>query len=128
MVLLCWLFHKFDDGWSGNRGRLSGCSSLEECLREAVHDTLTRLFGSVATESIIEYSISKSLKRKGEESLVENSETFSQALHTILESSYTPVEKLILKDLYSKLGLEYEETQGYKFADYIGSCGEDLVS
>jgi len=98
---------------------LSGCSSLEECLREAVHDTLTRLFGSVATESIIEYSIFKSLKRKGEESLVENSETFSQALHTILESSYTTVEKLILKDLYSKLGLENEETQGYKFADYI---------
>jgi len=100
-------------------GRLSGFSSLEECLREVVRDTLTRLFGSVATESIIEYSISKSLNLKGEKSLVENPETFSQALHTILESSYTPVEKLILKDLYLKLGLEYEEIQGYKFADYI---------
>jgi len=36
------------------------------------------------------------------------------------------IENLILKNLYSKLGLKFEEKEGYEFSDYIKELRKKL--
>ena len=46
-------------------------------------------------------------------------EIFSASLEMLIVSAARAIEQIILKNLYSGLGLEFEEKQGYEFADYI---------
>jgi hypothetical protein len=46
-------------------------------------------------------------------------EAFAAGLEKIFGAGAAVLEKLILKNLYSKLGLKYEEKSEYAFADYL---------
>lgn len=53
------------------------------------------------------------------EMIAEKLEVLSAGLESLLGSAAFVVEQLILKNLHSKLGLEYEEKEGYDFSDYV---------
>ena len=46
-------------------------------------------------------------------------EVFSASFERLMVSAARVIEQIILKNLYSRLGLKFEEKQGYEFADYI---------
>ena len=52
-------------------------------------------------------------------------EVFSDVMRKLLGSSSTIVEKLILKNLFSKLGLDFVEKEGYRFQDYMKELKEE---
>lgn len=70
------------------------------------------------------------LRKVGEKSSLEpgnqawNVEVFSDVLRKLLGSSSIIVERLILKGLFSKLGLDFIEKEGYRLPDYIKELRE----
>jgi len=53
------------------------------------------------------------------EEIADKTEVFSAALEKLLSSAKPAIEKMILKNLYHKLELKFEEKKGYEFSDYI---------
>ena len=56
------------------------------------------------------------------EEIVEKAEVFSAGLKTLIGSAAPVIEKAILKNLYQRVDLEFEEKPDYTFSDYV----EDL--
>ncbi|MFB0562499.1 MAG: hypothetical protein ACETWM_14935 [Candidatus Lokiarchaeia archaeon] len=50
-------------------------------------------------------------------------EVLSDALRTIFGDSFTFIENLILKSLYSKIELKFEKKKDYDFLDYVKEAG-----
>ena len=90
---------------------------LDNMLLEAVDETMRQIFREDATKVIYNYLENNShLKR---EEIAEKPEVFSVGLERLLGSAAPVIEKLILKNLYSKLELKFEEKKGCEFSDYI---------
>jgi len=53
------------------------------------------------------------------ESIPKETDGFSQALNTIFGPGAQIIEKFILKELYRRLELNFEEKEGFTFADYV---------
>jgi len=90
---------------------------LDDLLLKTVDETLTQVFREEGAKVIYNYVENKChLKR---EEIVEKSEDFSAGLDRLLGSAAPVIEKLILKNLYHELRLEYAEKEGFGFSDYI---------
>ena len=84
---------------------------------EVVDETLKQIFRDDGAKVIYDFlENNSSLKR---EDLADNPETFSASLKRLMVSAAHVIEQMILKNLYSRLGLKFEEKEGYEFADYI---------
>ena len=91
--------------------------SLDDLLFSVVDETMKQVFRDVGTKVIYDYLANNShLKR---EEIAEKPEVFSAGLERLLVSAAPVIENLILKNLYSKLGLKFVEKEGYEFSDYI---------
>ena len=91
--------------------------SLDALLLSVVDETMKQVFAEVGTKVIYDFLGNNShLKR---EEIAEKPEVFSAGLERLMSSGAPVIENLILKSLYSKLGLEFEEKEGYEFSDYI---------
>jgi hypothetical protein len=96
--------------------------SLDNLLFDAVDETLRYIFREECANFILDYLENKChLNRRR---IAEESEVFSAGLDRLLTSARPVVEKLILKNLYSKLELRFEEKEGYRFSDYLRELKE----
>jgi len=64
--------------------------------------------------------------RRGE--IAEKPEVFSAGLERLMVSAARVIEILILKNLYRRLGLAFEEKEGYEFSDYVKELRKFLNS
>ena len=88
-----------------------------EFFVEVVDETLKQIFGYDGTMVIYDFLEKQSnVKLKD---VANKPEVFSASLERLMDSAAQVIEQIILKNLYSGLGLEFEEKQGYEFADYI---------
>ncbi len=95
----------------------ANAEKLDELLLDVVDETLKRVFKEAGAEAIYDYLENKChLKR---EEIAEKPEVFSAGLERMLGSGAPVMEKLVLKNLYRKLGLKFREKKGYGFSDYV---------
>ena len=96
--------------------------SLDDLLLSAVDETLKQVFREAGTKVIYDYLGNKyHLKR---EEIAEKPEVFYAGLKRLLSSGAPLIEKMILKNLHSRLQLEYAEKEGYGFSDHIKELKE----
>jgi hypothetical protein len=88
-----------------------------EFFVEVVDETLKQIFSDDGTKVIYDFLEKHSKLRLKD--VAENPEIFSASLERLMVSAARVIEQIILKNLYSRLGLKFEEKQGYEFADYI---------
>jgi hypothetical protein len=84
---------------------------------EVIDETLKQVFKEDGTKVIYEF-----LENNSKLSLKEVSdkpELFSQSLEALMVSAAQVIERLILTNIYSRLGLNFEEKNGFKFSDHI---------
>jgi hypothetical protein len=83
---------------------------LDEFLLDVADETLKRVFKEAGAKAIYDYLENKChLKR---EEIAEKTEVFSAGLERMLGSGAPVIGKLILKNLYRKLGLKFKEKKG----------------
>ncbi len=96
--------------------------SFSGLLLNAVDETLKEVFKEAGAKVIYNLLGNKChLKR---EEIGEKPEDFSAGLERLLGSAAPVIEKLVLKNLCSKLRLEYEEKDGFGFLDYLRELRE----
>jgi len=94
---------------------------FEKTLLEAVDHALLSL-GESPKEAIY-YHLDKRFKLQREE-IPEDTNEFSHALNNIFGPGAELIEKIILKNLYSKLNLNFEEKTSLEFVDCINLARE----
>jgi hypothetical protein len=94
---------------------------FDKTLLEAV-DRALLAFGESPKEAIY-YHLNKSFKLQRED-IPEGTNQFSQALNTIFGPGAEVIEKLIVKNLYCKLNLSFEEKTNFEFVDYLSLARE----
>lgn len=88
-----------------------------ESFVEVIDETLKQIFSDDGTKVIYDFLEKHSnLKPKD---VANKPEVFSASLKKLMVSAAQVIEQNILKNLYSRLGLKFEEKKGYQFADYI---------
>lgn len=97
-------------------GSYMGNLNFEKNLLDAVDDGLLSL-GENPRKAIY-FHLKKSFQIQ-RESIPEETDEFSQALNTIFGPGAKIIEKYILKELYQRLELNFEEKKGCTFADYV---------
>ena len=95
--------------------------SFDDFLLEAIEDVLKQAFGETLAGVILLFTLAifKSNREDNSLKLGENPELFSDALREVLGAGSIYVEELILKSLYSELGVRFKKKKDYKFSDYI---------
>ena len=84
---------------------------------EVVDETLKQIFKEDGARVIYEFLENHSRLKLKE--VADNPEVFSESLERLMVSAAQVIEKMILKNLYSRTGLKFEEKPGYEFPDYI---------
>lgn len=83
-----------------------------------IEKSLNEVFGETSTRLIYDYLERKHhLRRKD---IPENLEAFFSAVDELYGFGAIFLERRVLNKLYSKMGLEFKEREGYSFSDYIG--------
>lgn len=95
--------------------------NFDKTLLEAVDHALLS-FGESPRKAIY-YHLDKNFKIQ-KENIPEEAEKFASALNAIFGSGATVIEKLIVKDLYQRLNLSFEEKKSFEIADYISLARE----
>jgi len=94
---------------------------FDKTLLEAVDHALLA-FGESPRKAIY-YHLNKSFRLERED-IPEDTDRFSQALNTIFGPGAEVIEKLIVKNLYNKLNLNFEEKTRFEIVDYISLARE----
>jgi hypothetical protein len=112
-------------GMTRQFGTLEKTGRLDDLLLSVVDDTLKQVFKEEGAEVIYDYlKNSSNMKR---EEIAEKPEVFCDALERLMVSAARMIELMILKKLYSKLGLKFTEKEGYGFSDYIKELSNSAV-
>lgn len=91
--------------------------SLDDLLLSVVDETMKQVFREAGAKVIYDFLENHSYLKR--EEIADKPEVFSAGLERLLSSGAPVTEKLILKNLYRRLGLKFEEKEGYAFSDYI---------
>lgn len=97
---------------------------FEETLLRAVD------YGLLALGETPKKAIYYHLKRKFQlekENIPEEPEEFARALNSIFGPGAEIIEEFIVKDLYGRLGLNFEEKRGFEFASYVKQAQESVI-
>ena len=94
---------------------------FDQTLLEAV-DCALLAFGE-EPRKIIYHRLNNSFKLQKED-IPEDTDKFSDALNTFLGPEAEVIEKLIVKNLYRKLNLNFEEKASFEIDDYISLARE----
>ncbi len=89
---------------------------------EAVDDTLKHIFKEAGARVIYEF-LENHTRLKLEE-VADKPQVFSASLERLMVSAARVIEKVILTNLYSRMGLKFKEKPGYEFSDYIKELRE----
>ena len=96
---------------------------LNNYFAEAVDETLKQIFKEDGAKVIYEF-LENHTHLKLEE-FADKPDVLSATLEKLMVSAAHVIEKLILKNLYRRLGLKFEEKKGYEFLDYIRELREE---
>jgi len=99
---------------------------LDYLLLDVVDETMKQVFRKTGTTVIYDFLENNSHLRRGE--IAEKPEVFSAGLERLMVSAARVIEILILKNLYRRLGLAFEEKEGYEFSDYVKELRKFLNS
>jgi len=99
--------------------------SLDDLLLIVVDETLREVFREAGTKVIYDFLGNNSHLKL--EEIGEKPEVFSAGLERLMVSAAQVIENLILKNLYRRLGLKFEEKEGYEFSDYIKELRKGVV-
>jgi len=105
--------------------QMKSMKEFEKILLETIDESMAQVFGNTSTEVIYDYL--KGNHKLGKETIPENLEIFSSSLEKMFGFGAILLEKLVLKKFYTKLGLKYEEKEGYKFLDYIKELKSQIL-
>jgi hypothetical protein len=92
---------------------------LRQVLLEAVDEGLLILGESARKGIYFHLQNTVSLKR---EDVPDKPETLAEGLQKIFGAGAVVIEKAIVKSLYSKLGIEYQEKKNYCFLAYLNDA------
>jgi len=96
---------------------MGASEKFEKSLIDTIDSQLKHVFGETATLVIYNYlQTALSLPQK---EIPKKLETFTEGLDSFLSSGARVVEKVILEDLYSDFGQEFQVKEGYRFPDYV---------
>jgi len=98
---------------------------LDDLLLSVVDETMLQVFREAGTKAIYDY-LENNIHLKREE-IAEKPEVFSAGLERLMVSAAQMIEKMILRNLYRRLGLEFVEKKGYEFSDYIKELRKSAV-
>jgi len=101
----------------GMTNPLYATERLDDLLLEVVDETMNQIFREAGTEAIYDYLENNSHLKRGE--IAEKLDVFSAGLERLLGSAAPVIEKMILNNLYRKLGLKFMEKEGYVFLDCV---------
>lgn len=104
---------------------MKSVEEFEKILLETIDEGMVQVFGNTSTGVIYDYL--KGNHKLSKEDIPENLEVFSFSLEKMFGFGAILLEKLVLKKLYKKLGLKYEEKKGYKFLDYIKELKSQIL-
>ena len=93
---------------------------------EAVDETLKQIFKEDGAKVIYEFLENHS--RLKLEEVADKPEVFSASLERLMVSAARVIEQMILKNLYRRLGLKFEEKTAYEFSDYIKELRKSAVA
>ena len=96
---------------------------LNSHFAEVVDDTLKQIFKEDGAKVIYEFLENNSNCKL--EEVADKPEVFSATLERLMVSATHVIERMILKNLYRRLGLKFEEKPGYEFPDYIRELREE---
>ena len=100
---------------------MMGEKEFEKLFIEAVDEGLETLGES--GKHMIFFHLDKSCSVKRNE-IPKKPEAFAKGLEKIFGAGAWVLEKLIVRSLYSKLGLRYEDFESRPFADYVNCARE----
>jgi hypothetical protein len=89
----------------------------DSLLLDVMDETLEHIFKRVGTQIIYAF-FEKNYRLKREE-IVKNPDVFSTGLEKLLGSAAVVTEKLLIKNLHHKLGLDYVDAEDFQFSDSI---------
>ena len=95
---------------------------LNDLVVNVADETLKQIFKEEGIRVIYDYLENNHHLKRGE--IAEKPKVFSAGLERLMVSGAPLIEKLILKNLYGKLGLKFREKKGYEFSDYIRELEE----
>jgi hypothetical protein len=98
-------------------------NNLRKILLEAVEEGLSSLGDSPKQAIFFHLETSFEISK---DSIPTNLTEFSKALEKIFGPGASYLEKLIVKRLYEKLGLEFEEVKNWDFLEYVKNARECL--
>ncbi len=84
---------------------------------EVVDETLKQIFKEEGAKAIYDFLMNNAHLEL--EEAAEKPEIFSANLKRLMVSAAQVIEQIILKNLYSRLGLKFKKKKGYEFPDYI---------
>ena len=100
-------------------------NNLNDIILAAVEDGLSSLGDSPKQAIIFHLETSFNIKK---EQIPENLTEFTKALEKIFGPGASYLEKLIVKNLYEKFGLELESLENTDFLDSVESLKKRLLS
>jgi len=104
--------------------RLYVVETLDDLLPKMVDETINHVFREAGTAVIYDY-LENDFHLKREE-IAEKPKVFSAGLERLMISAAQIIEKTVLKNLYSRVGLEFVEKKGYEFSDYVDELRKRL--
>jgi len=105
------------------RKRIGG---MDDLLLSVVDETLEQVFREAGAKVIYKFMENKCHLRR--EEIAEKPEVFSAGLEMLLGSARPVIEKMVLKNLHSKLRLRFVERKGYGFSDYVRQLKKSAVA
>src|SRR4030042_557374 len=100
-----------------SRGALKQKRSFESLLSESINESFTILLDASALKSFLSYlQMNHKIQEK---EIGHNLDVFSSELEKLFGVNASKIERLIVALLFSKLGLEYEEKDEFRFEDYL---------
>jgi hypothetical protein len=99
---------------------LSKVAAIDEGFKKELLSAIDK--GPLVLGESVKHAIYYHVERKHQlrrEEIPEKIESFHKALQSLLGAGAEVLEKLIAKDLYGRLGLNFEEHEGWTIVDYV---------
>ena len=106
--------------------KISKKPEVDDLLLSAIDENMKQIFNEAGTKVIYDYLMNNHHLKL--EEFAEKPEVFSAGLERLMVSAARVIEQMILKNLYRRLGLKFEEKKGYEFSDYIKELRKSAVA
>jgi hypothetical protein len=100
-----------------SHGQFGSRRSIDDLFHKTSDQVLQRVFGDKVAQAIAQriQAIAQTSQDRG----IGDAQAYSNALTKILGSGSVPIERLILKNIYTSLEQDFQPRQGYTFPDYL---------